>query len=61
MSDLNFSRRRFLEKQRDSFAKIGTLQENFVKKKKKITADLEEAGKTWRKVGEEFKWWQSLP
>ena len=61
MSDLNSSRRNFLEKQKEAFAKIESLQENFVKKKKRITADLQEATEVWRKVGEKFKWWQSLP
>lgn len=61
MSDLNFSNRSFLEKQREFLAKIESLQENFAKKKKRIIADLKEANEIWRKVGEKFKWWQSLP
>jgi len=36
-------------------------RDTFEKKKSRIKADLKEAGKIWRKVGEKFKWWQSLP
>jgi len=61
MSDLKLSRRNFLEKQRDSLSKIKSLQENFVKKKKRVTADLEEAGRILKELSERFKWWQSLP
>ena len=61
MSGLSSAKQKFFEKQRDSFAKIESLQENFAKKKKSITQDLEKAAKIWTKVGKKFKWWQSLP
>jgi len=33
----------------------------FEKKKSRIKADLEEAGRIWKELGERFKWWQELP
>ena len=61
MSDLNFSRVVFLKKKREALTKVNSCRENFKERETKVKADLDEAGKIWRKVGEKFKWWQSLP
>ncbi len=41
--------------------KINSFREDFRKKEKEMKADLEEAGRIWRELSKEFKWWQSLP
>ena len=48
-------------KRTEAMTKFKSLRENFRGREKKIRADLEKAGKIWKKVGEKFKWWQSLP
>lgn len=61
MNKLNFSRDVFLKKKKEALTKLNAFRENFERKKKRIEADLEEAGRILMKVGEEFKWWGSLP
>jgi len=61
VNKLNFSRGLFLKKKKEALAKINSFQENFRKKELKIKADLEEAGRIWKELGERFKWWQELP
>ncbi|MBT9138605.1 MAG: hypothetical protein DDT31_01174 [Syntrophomonadaceae bacterium] len=41
--------------------RFNSARENFEKKEKKVRADLEEAGRIWKELGERFKWWGSLP
>jgi len=54
-------RKNFTKKRTEALAKFKSLRQNFRKREKKITADLEKASKIWGKLGERFKWWQSLP
>jgi len=61
VNKLNFSRGAFLKKKKEALTKVNSFGENFKKRETKVKADLKEAGKIWRKVGEKFKWWQSLP
>ena len=61
MSKLNFPRVDFTKKRAEVLTKFRSLRENFRKREKRIKADLEKASKIWEKVGERFKWWQSLP
>ena len=60
MTELIFSRKTFLKKKKEALTKVNSFREKFKKKELEVKADLEEAGKVWRKVGEKFKWWQSL-
>lgn len=41
--------------------KFKSFKENFENREKKTRADLEKARKIWEKLGEKFRWWQSLP
>ena len=61
MTELIFSRKIFLKKKKEALTKVDSFRENFKKKETNVKADLEEASKIWRKVGEKFKWWHSLP
>jgi len=61
MSGLNSSRDVLVRKRKKALIKINSFREAFEKKKKAINKDLEESGKIWGKVSEEFPWWQSLP
>ena len=61
MKELDSSREEFIKKKKQALTKLNSFRENFEKKEKAITGDLEETGRIWRKVGEKFKWWQSLP
>ena len=45
----------------EALSKFQSLREDFRSREKKIRADLERARKIWKKVGERFGWWQSLP
>ena len=54
-------RKNLIEKRKGAMAKFNSAKENFEKKKKRIKADLEEAGRIWKELGERFKWWQELP
>ena len=51
----------YIKKSKEALSKIRSLRENFRNREKKIRADLEKAGRIWKKLGERFKWWQSLP
>jgi len=61
MSKLNFPRVDFTKKRAEVLTKFRSLRENFRKREKRIKADLEKAGRIWKKLGERFRWWQSLP
>ena len=58
---LNLPREGYIRKSKEALSKLRSLKENFRNREKKIRADLEKARKIWKKVGERFKWWQSLP
>ena len=58
---LNLPREDFTKKRTEAMTKFKSLRENFGSREKKIRADLEKARKIWKKVGERFKWWGSLP
>jgi len=58
---LNLFREGFTKKRTEAMTKFESLKQNFRKREKKIMADLEKAGKIWGKLGQRFKWWQSLP
>ena len=51
----------YIKKSKEALSKIRSLRENFRSREEKIRPDLEKARKIWEKVGERFKWWQSLP
>ena len=57
----NSPRGDYIKKSKEALSKLQAIKKNFEKKEKKITADLEKARKIWKKVGERFSWWQSLP
>jgi len=61
MTGLDSPRKDFIKNRAEAMTKFNTLKQSFRKREKKITADLEKARKIWKKVGERFKWWQSLP
>jgi len=61
MSKLNFPRVDFTKKRAEVLTKFRSLKENFRKREKRIKADLEKAGKIWKKLGKRFRWWGSLP
>ena len=58
---LNLPRENFTRKSKAALSKLRSFREDFRNREKKITADLEKARKIWKKVGERFSWWQSLP
>lgn len=58
---LNLPREGHIRKSKEALSKIRSLRVNFRSREKKIRADLEKARKIWKKVGERFKWWGSLP
>jgi hypothetical protein len=58
---LNLPRVDFTKKRTEALTKFESLREDFRSREKKIRADLEKARKIWKKVGERFKWWGSLP
>jgi len=61
MTELNFSRKIFLEKKKEALTKVNSFRENFKKRETKVKAELEEAGRILKELGERFKWWQTLP
>jgi len=61
MTRLNSPRKNFIKKRTEALTKFKSLKQNFRKREKKITADLEKASCIWRKLGDRFKWWQLLP
>jgi len=50
-----------IKKSKEALSKLQAVEKNFRNKEKRIRADLEKARKIWKKVGERFSWWQSLP
>ena len=61
MNKLNFSREVFLKKKKEALTKVNSFRGKFKNKETKVKADLEEAGRILKELGERFKWWQSLP
>ena len=58
---LNLPREDFTKKRTEAMTKFKSFKENFENREKKTRADLEKARKIWEKLGEKFRWWQSLP
>lgn len=58
---LNLPREGYIRKSKEALSKLQAVKENFENKEKKIRADLGKASRIWKKVGERFKWWGSLP
>jgi Ribonuclease G/E len=57
-----------IRKGKEAMSRLQAIKENFIcrtpyggNREKKIRADLEKARKIWKKVGERFRWWGSLP
>jgi len=61
MTKLNLPREDYIKKSKEALTKFKSLKRSFRKREKKIRAELEKAGKIWKKLGERFKWWGSLP
>ena len=61
MNKLNFSREVFLKKKKEALTKVNSFREKFKNKETKVKAELEEAGRILKELGERFKWWQTLP
>ena len=58
---LNTSQEDFARKRCEALGKFQFVRDNFRNAEKKIKADLEKTRLIWKKLGERFKWWQSLP
>jgi hypothetical protein len=58
---LNLPREGYIKKSKEALSKLRSLGENFRNREKKIRAELGKASKIWKKLGERFKWWGSLP
>jgi hypothetical protein len=58
---LNLPGENLLKKSKEALSRFRSLREDFRRREKKTKADLEEAGSIRRKLGERFKWRQSLP
>ncbi|MDP2830828.1 MAG: hypothetical protein Q8O02_01095 [Candidatus Omnitrophota bacterium] len=54
-------RKNLTEKRKTAMVRFNLYRDAFEKKKSRIKADLEEAGRIWKELGERFKWWQELP
>jgi hypothetical protein len=52
---------RYIKKSKEALSKLQAIKESFRSREKKIRADLEKAGRIWKKLGQGFKWWGSLP
>lgn len=61
MTGLIFSRKIFFEKKKEVLTKVNSFREKFKKRETEVQADLEKTGRILKKLGERFKWWQSLP
>jgi len=61
VNKLNFSREVFLKKKKEALTKVNSFREKFKNKETKVKAELEEAGRILKELGERFKWWQTLP
>ena len=64
----NLPRAAFTKKRTEALTKFRFLRQNFIRRtpyggnrEKKIRAELEKVSKIWKKLGERFKWWGSLP
>ncbi len=57
----NLHREDFTKKRTKAMTKFESLRQNFRSREKKIRADLEKAGRIWKKAGERFRWWGLLP
>jgi len=57
----NLHREGYIKKSKEALIKLQAIKESFRSREKKIRADLEKARKIWKKVGERFRWWESLP
>ena len=51
----------YIRKSKEALSKLQAIKESFRSREKKITADLEKASKLWKKLGQKFRWWGSLP
>ena len=54
-------RKNLTEKRKTAMVRFNLYRDTFEKKKSRIKADLEEAGRIWEELGKRFKWWQELP
>jgi len=61
MTKPNLPGENFAGKSKVALSKLQSFREGFRKREKRITADLKKARKIWKKVGEKFRWWGSLP
>jgi len=61
MTKLNYSREDLVKKIDTSRAKVNMCREKFTDMERQIKADLEQASRIWKKLGDRFRWWQSLP
>lgn len=61
MTKSNPFREKVIKRKREVSDKVNSCRENFKKKEKGVTTDLEEAGRIWEELSKRFKWWQSLP
>jgi hypothetical protein len=52
----NLHRECYIKKSKEALIKLQAIKESFRSREKKIRADLEKAGRIWKKVGEKFKW-----
>jgi len=61
MTKSNSFREGVVKRKRKVSDKVNSCRENFKKKEKEMSTDLEEAGRIWGELSKRFKWWQSLP
>ncbi len=61
MTEVIFSRKVFLKKEKEALTKVNLFREKFKKRELEKKNELEEASKTWAELSKKFKWWQSLP
>jgi hypothetical protein len=58
---LNLPPEGYIRKSKEAMSKFQAVKESFRSREKRIRADLEKACKIWKKAGERFRWWGSLP
>ena len=51
----NLHREGYIKKSKEALIKLQAIKESFRSREKKIRADLEKAGRTWKKLGERFR------
>jgi hypothetical protein len=61
VNKLNFSREVFLKKKKEALTKVNSFREKFKNKETKVKAELDEAGRILKELGERFGWWGTLP